>query len=310
MNAQRQCQIWSAAPTPLTTRLAVDIPSVKRLVRAAVCDGLHGLFLAGSCGEGPWLPDGERRRLVRAAVAAARGALKIAVQVTDYSVPRVLDNARAAADAGADYAILATPVVMENPTPERIVAYFAAAAAASPLPLGIYDLGRHRSVQIPVERLREVYLLPRVRLVKDSSDSPERRAIALAARRERPALRLLNGNEFLCLDYLRAGYDGCMFGGAAATGPLLRRIADHVEAGHWAAAAALDAEMTRLLYGLYGGRSFACWLAGLKYYLHRRGLFTTTASYLGYSLTPACRRFVDRQAARAAGRRRGAARTT
>jgi dihydrodipicolinate synthase/N-acetylneuraminate lyase len=240
-------QIWSAAPTPLTADLTIDLPSVGKMIREAVASGIQGVFLAGTCGEGPWLPDRERVRLVRAVVAEAKGRLKIAVQATDNSVPRILDNIRQAAEAGADYAIIAAPATFMNATPERIVALFIEAADASPLPVGIYDLGRHRPVMIPENRLQEVYLRPNVHLVKDSSGSPARRAAALDARRVKPALQLFNGDEFHCVDYLTAGYDGFMFGGAAATAPQLRRIAAAFTKGDIEQARSLDDEMKKVL---------------------------------------------------------------
>jgi dihydrodipicolinate synthase/N-acetylneuraminate lyase len=291
-------RIWSATPTPLTADLTIDLPSVGNLVRDAVASGIQGLFLAGTCGEGPWLPDRERIRLVRAVVAEAKGRLKIAVQATDNSVPRILENIRQAADAGADYAIIAAPATFMNATPERVVTLFTEAADASPLPVGIYDLGRHRPVMIPEDRLNDVYLRPNVHLIKDSSGSPTRRAAAIEARRAKPALQLFNGDEFRCLDYLEAGYDGFMFGGAVATASHLRRIAAAFTKGDLAEARALDAEMKGALYGIYGGEQIACWLTGLKYYLVRRGIFSSAASYLGYPLTDTCRQFIEEHAGR------------
>jgi 4-hydroxy-tetrahydrodipicolinate synthase len=291
-------RIWSAVPTPLHPDLTVDVNAVQKTVAAAVQDDIQGLFLAGTCGEGPWLPDRERLRLVETAAKAAGGRLKIAAQVSDNSVPRIMDNIEAAAKAGADYAIIAAPALFMNATPERIAALFEEAATLSPLPVGIYDLGRHRTITIPEDRLMQLYLLPNVHLVKDSSGSPDRRAIALAARLKKPALQLLNGDEFRCLDYLEAGYDGCMFGGAAAVAPQLHQIIDLFHRGRIEEAKAVEAGMKKTLFGIYGGEKIACWLTGLKYYMVRRGLFASTASYLGYPLTDECRIFIEQYAAK------------
>lgn len=64
MKSKPSVQMWSAVPTPLSSDLKVDESSVVRMVEAAIDDGVQGLFLAGTCGEGPWLPDRERIRLV------------------------------------------------------------------------------------------------------------------------------------------------------------------------------------------------------------------------------------------------------
>lgn len=286
-------QIWSAAPTPLLPDLTVDAPSVRKMIRAAKADGIAGVFLAGTCGEGPWLSDRERNRLVAEAVKESGGIVRIAVQVTDNSVPRILENIRQVAAEGADCAIVAPPPVFMNATPERVAAHFIEAADLSPLPVGIYDTGRHRSVAIAEDRLMEVYLRPKVVLVKDSSGSPSRREAALAARREKPGLALFNGDEFKCLEYLQAGYDGCMFGGAAAIARPLARIVALFAEDRLDEARTEEAAMKAVLYGIYGGENIACWLTGLKYYLVCRGLFSSTASYLGYPLTDNCRDFIE-----------------
>ena len=289
--------MWSAVPTPLTEDLKVDVASVERMIHQTVNDGIMGVFLAGTCGEGPWLPDRERRTLVQTAVKAAAGRLKIAAQVSDNSVPRILDNVNLVAEAGADYGIIAAPATMMNATPARIAALFEEAALASPLPVGIYDLGRHRAIMIPEDRLKSLYLLPNVHLVKDSSGSPERRAAALAAQKEKPSLTLFNGDEFRCVEYLEAGYNGFMFGGAVAIAPQLREIVTLFSQGRRDEAREVEAKMKTVLFGIYGGETIACWLTGLKYYMVRRGLFASTASFLGYPLTDTCRAFVDDYAA-------------
>ena len=292
--------IWSAVPTPLTSDLKVDVASLDKMVAAAVAEGVEGLFVAGTCGEGPWLPDRERARLMEATVRVSAGRLKIAAQVSDNSVPRILDNAQVAADCGVDFAIIAPPATLLNATPDRITALFAEAATRCPLPVGIYDLGKHRPIMIPGDRLKELYLLPQVKLVKDSSGMPERRAIALEARAEKPSLRLFNGDEFRCLEYLEAGYDSLLFGGAVAVTPHLRRIGDLFSAGRLEEARAVEAEMKQVLFGIYGGEKIACWLTGLKHYMVRRGLFSTSASFLGYPLTEDCRATIERYVAAAA----------
>lgn len=290
-------QIWSAVPTPLTEQLSVDERSLARTVEASIADGIHGLFLGGTCGEGPWLPDRERSRLVQFARAAAGRSLRIAAQITDNSVPRVLDNAARAAEAGADFGMIAPPSTLLNATPVRVLNFFREAAEQCPLPVGIYDLGSHRPIMVPESGLQELYRLPNVRFVKDSSGQPSRREQALAARKARPELHLFNGDEFRSVEYLEAGYDGMMFGGAIAVAPHLHRIAAQFTAGNPAGARATAAEMVEILYGIYGGRDIACWLTGLKYYLVRRGLFSSTASFLGYPLADSCARFIEEYAA-------------
>lgn len=293
MPAPREIKLWSALPTPLLDDLTVDEDSVARMIRVSIAGGMTGVLLAGTCGEGPWLPEREKVRLIQAAKAAAGDDLQLAVQVSDNSVPRILDNVARVGEAGADIAVMASPATFMNATPDRVVALFTAAVNASALPMAIYDLGSHRPVVIPVERLPEVYGLPNVVMVKDSSGDPARRAAALVARATNPGLQLFNGDEFRGVEYLEAGYDGCLFGGAVVVMPMLRQIVAAVARGDGEEARRMDAAMRRVLYGIYGGEAIACWLTGLKHCLVRQGVFATTASYLEYPLTAECREFIE-----------------
>jgi dihydrodipicolinate synthase/N-acetylneuraminate lyase len=280
--------VWSATPTPFSDDWQVDTWSVERMVEHQLRLGVTGLFLGGTCGEGPWMPDRERRRLVEAVAKAAQGRLWLAVQVTDNSALRILDNIRAAKDDGADLAVIAPPFFLVNANPQTLTALYLQAIRESPLPVGIYDRGTYSSVLVPESVLEVAYAEKNVMLVKDSSGQENRREVALAARRKRPELRLLDGDEFRCVEYLKAGYDGLLLGGGIFIGHLAGRIVSAVAAGDLAQAEALQARMNRLMWAVYGGKDVACWLSGLKTLLVEMGIFRTTKNLLGYPLTDGC----------------------
>lgn len=291
---ERLAGIWSAAPTPFTKDGRIDVASIKRMTEHHVRLGVNGLFLLGTNGEGPWLTDTQRSEVVRATVAAARGRLLVSAQVTDNSAARILENvARVKAD-GADIAILAPPFFLFPATPANVLKLYLTVIRNSPLPVGIYDRGAHSAVQVPLEVLSQIYSEKQVILVKDSSSDPARRDMALAVRAKRKGLKLLNGNEFDCVSYLQAGYDGLLLGGAVFNGAMAGGIQAAVAAGDGAKAARLQKRMNRIMLDVYGGPKITCWLAGEKHLLVRMGLFSTSQNLLGYSLTPSCRRAIER----------------
>ena len=106
--------VWSATPTPFTKDLKVDVVAVKRMVEHHLRLGVNGLFLAGTCGEGPWMSEVEQRRLVGNVKKYAKRKLVIAVQVTDNSASRVVANIKTAKRDGADLAIVAPPLFFLN----------------------------------------------------------------------------------------------------------------------------------------------------------------------------------------------------
>lgn len=284
--------VWSATPTPFDDDGRVDEASVERLVEHHVRLGVAGLFLAGTCGEGAWMPDRERRRLVRRVAACQK--LPLAVQVSDNSAARISDNIEAAAADGADFAVIAPPRFLMNATPANLLRLYQTAIRSSELPVIVYDLGANANVLVPPEILPEIYAEPNVVAIKDSSGDPNRRDIALAARETRPGFALQTGAEFQCDEYLRAGYDGLMLGGAAFQGALAGQITSAARDADWESAAALQARMTRLMLAVYGGEKITCWLAGEKYLLTRLGVFSGHFNTLNYELTPQCRADIER----------------
>ena len=241
--------VWSATPTPFTNRMSIDTAAVKRLVEHHLRLGVRGIFLCGTCGEGPWMPERERRTLVRTAVAAARGRLVVAVQVTDNSANRILDNMRTVAEDGADMAVIAPSFFLLNVTSENVAALYIEAIRGCPLPVGIYDRGLNSTVPVSNEALKKIYTEPKVVLVKDSSGDVERMKHTLRIRESRPELRLLNGNEFNSLNYIKAGYDGLLLGGGIFNGHLAGCLIEAVRAGQFSEAERLQKRMNRLMWG-------------------------------------------------------------
>jgi len=285
--------VWSATPTPFTNSMKIDKVAVRRLVKHHLRLGIKGLFLGGTCGEGPWMADEQRRALISSVAECAQGRLVLAAQVTDNSAARILANMEMVKDAGADVAVIAPPYFLLNATPQNVTALYLEAIRNSPLPVGVYDRGRHGPVLVPDAALRKIYAEPNVVLVKDSSTDPGRMKIALAARKKRQQLRLLNGDEFACVRYLEAGYDGLLLGGGIFNGCLAGMMLDAVAAGDLELAERLQKRMNRLMWDVYGGRKISCWLAGLKELLVRMDIFRTNCGFLGFRLTDSCSRRID-----------------
>ncbi len=286
--------VWSATPTPFNKSMNVCKRSVKRLVEHHVKLGVTGLFLLGTCGEGAWMTDEQRRDMVDAVVKHNEGRLKLAVQCTDNSAARIVDNMEWAKAAGADIAVIAPPHFLMNATPKTIHELYQEAIAGSPLPVGIYARGHHGPVAVPESVKKKLYMEEKVVLVKDSSSDPQRRDIALAARRKRPELLLLDGNEFMCVEYLTAGYDGLLLGGGIFNGYLAGQIMNAVSAGDIGLAEKLQVRMSKMMWDVYGGKTIACWLSGQKKLLVEMGIFSTWNSYLKFPLRKSCEKGIAR----------------
>jgi len=288
MRTERIKGVWSAAPTPFNSDWSVDVESLRKMVDHHLRLGVKGLFLCGTAGEGPAMTDADRSKVVEVVKGQGCDRLLLAVQVTDNSPARVFDNIRRAAAAGADIAVVAHPYFMMNATPANITDFYLECVRGSSLPVGLYDRGTHSAYGVPLESLKQVCLEPNLLLLKDSSCDMTRAKVVLEAKATRPELHLLTGYEFGCVDYLKAGYDGLLFGGAVFNGHMAKLIMTAAAKEDFVQAQALQDKMNELMWRVFGGKDCSCWLTGQKQLLVEMGLFKTNLNHYKYPLTDAC----------------------
>lgn len=286
-------QLWSATPTPMDETLRIDLSSVDRVIDHHAALGVNGLMLGGTCGEGPWMPIEDLEVLVKRAVKHNAGRIGIAVQVTDNSSARMLRHIDRMAAAGADYAVIAAPYFMMNATPERIFDVYRETIEGSSLPVICYDRGAGDRYRLTGEQLPALMALKNLVMFKDSSCDPERAAIRREAQRSRPDVVILSGDEFSVAKDVIGGMNGGFLGGAVFNAPLAHSILADIRDGNPERALATQQIMNDLMLTVYGGPKILAWMSGLKYLMKKLGLFSTTASYLGYPLADEFRAGID-----------------
>lgn len=286
--------VWSAMPTPLTNELTVDTNAIQKLVEHQLRLGVKGVFIAGTSGEGPYLSDKERMRLIEATVRYTAGRMPVALQITDNSAERMIENLERYQETGVDLAVIAPPYRQNNPTGEYLFKLYTKVIEASRLPVGIYNLGKNSSIYIDPETLARILDHPKVVLVKDSSSQDDFMEAILAAKvRRGGTLAALCGDEFNSVKYLQAGYDGVLFGGACFNGAYACELYRLVAAGEIEKALDLQKHLVEVLYKVFGGKNIQCWLAGQKEIMRRLGVFNTSAVIINYALNDECSRMID-----------------
>ncbi len=281
---------WSAAPTPFTKTLKIDKPSVKRMIEHHVRLGQKGIFIGGTCGEGPFLPREDFRLLTRTVTESAKGRIAVAVQVSDNSYAKVLDNIKAAKEDGADIAVIAEPWFCGCVRPEGMLKYYTESIVKSVLPICVYSRG---AKEVPAVFYSTILAHPKVCMFKDSSCNPEIMNIALDIAKTRKNLTLMTGYELGMPPYLKAGYTGVLAGGGILIGALTVKMIEAAKADDFDKVEKLQAQCEKIFYPAYGGPKITSWLTGLKYTLVQMGIFSTTEGYLNYPLPDAAKKKID-----------------
>ncbi|KAF4903474.1 putative 4-hydroxy-2-oxoglutarate aldolase [Colletotrichum fructicola] len=131
---------WFADDSNQEIDWAVQTKHLEFLVKS----GLHGVVLAGTNGEAVTLTADEKTALVQKtreiAVAAGRPDLTITLGCGGQSTRAVIAETHLAKAAGADYALVLVPSYFHFAMNEAaIVGFFEELAAASPVPIIIYN---------------------------------------------------------------------------------------------------------------------------------------------------------------------------
>lgn len=198
--------VITAMVTPFRDDGSLDVDQAAELARWLVAHGNDALVLAGTTGESPVLTDPERIELFR----TVRGAVEVPLIAgsTTNDTAHSVDMTAAAADAGMD-AILAVVPYYNKPTQAGLDAHFRAVAAASELPVMLYDVpgrtGRALALETTLALAREV---PTIVALKDAGGDPAQTAQLLAEAPE--DFEVYSGDEPLTLAFLAVGAVGAI----------------------------------------------------------------------------------------------------
>ena len=163
----------SAFPiTPSDASGKVDTAAVKRLLAPLVAAKVDSIGLLGSTGSYPYLARAERRRATDAALAETSGRVPLLVGIGALRTDEAIALAQDAHAAGASAGLLA-PVSYTPLTDEEVFEHFAAVAAASKLPIVIYDNFATTHFKFTPELVGRIARIPGVVAVKGASQSPE-----------------------------------------------------------------------------------------------------------------------------------------
>jgi len=148
-------RVMPALVTAMDTSGEIDVDAHITNVGVAVDSGAGGVLIGGSTGEGPYLENGERSKLVTA-TRDAFGDLTIVAGVFAQSIRQAERQICEIADAEADALLVVTPTALVRGHREWIVDYYESVADTSPLPVFLYTVPNVTGYELPCESVAEL----------------------------------------------------------------------------------------------------------------------------------------------------------
>lgn len=160
-------RVLTAMVTAFDDDGSVDLDGTARVAEHLAAHGHDGVVVSGTTGEAPTTSLEEDGRILRAVLEAVGDRLTVIAGVGTNDTAHSVELATQAEKLGAHGVLLVTPYY-SKPTQEGVAAHFEAVAAASGLPVMLYDIPGRTNVTISPETYRRVGSHERIVAVKDA----------------------------------------------------------------------------------------------------------------------------------------------
>jgi len=246
--------IIPAICTPFHPDESIHVEALRELVRRMLAAGVHGIFAAGSMGEGYALSLADREVVFGTVVGEVAGRVPVLGGAGAITTRQAAEQARLATGCGVDALSVITPHFIV-PTQEELYRYHTEVAQAAQLPCLLYNHPRRTHVRIhPVTAARLEQAGAAVGIKDSSGDLANTIEYVSGCSAD---FAVMNGHDALVFPALVAGAKGAV----AATGNIVPRllvdIYDATLAGDFAAARAAQARLGPLRHAFGLGRGAA-----------------------------------------------------
>jgi 1-pyrroline-4-hydroxy-2-carboxylate deaminase len=165
--------VFPAATTQFDAAMEVDLPATQRVQTALLRDGVHGLVLMGTVGEGNSLTADEKRSVLAAAVEVSAGKVPVIAGVSEFTTAAAARFARDAERLGAA-GLMVLPAMVYVPTSAELEYHFRTVAAATALPIMLYNNPPSYRVNIDIPTLDRLSNVPNIVALKESAPDSRR----------------------------------------------------------------------------------------------------------------------------------------
>jgi 1-pyrroline-4-hydroxy-2-carboxylate deaminase len=201
--------VFPAATTQFTADQSVDIAATQKGLDALVKDGVDGLILLGTCGENNSLEPDEKRAVLRAANEVVAGRVPIVGGVSELTTARAVAFARDAQTIGVD-GLMVLPAMVYVPTADELYTHFKTVAAATSLPIMLYNNPPAYRVSIGFDVLEKLAAITNIVALKESAPDPRRFTDLINRLGDR--FRLMAGLDDVALEAILLGARGWVSG--------------------------------------------------------------------------------------------------
>jgi 4-hydroxy-tetrahydrodipicolinate synthase len=234
----------TALVTPFNRDLSLDEPTLRLLVRRQIEVGIHFLVPCGTTGESPTLTRAEHLRVVEVCLEEGQGNTPVLAGAGGYNTAEVIALAQELERMGV-HGILSVTPYYNKPTTEGVYQHYKAIAAATRLPIIVYNVPGRTNVNVAPDTLLRLAEIENIVGVKEASGAMSQ--IVSILNRVPADFAVLSGDDALTLPMMALGGRGIISVASNVIPGEMARLAELCLAGDFAAARALHRDLLPLM---------------------------------------------------------------
>jgi len=196
-------RLITAMVTPFAADGSIDWDGVARLAHHLADHGHDAIAVNGTTGEAPTTKSSEKLEIIKVVKSAVGSRVKVLSGAGDNETSYTVEQAKRSADAGADGLLIVAPYY-NKPPQAGIEAHFKAVAAATDLPIMMYDIPGRTGVEIESDTIMRLFEIPSIVALKDAKGNLAATSDVIA----RSGIPVYSGDDILNLPFLSIGAVG------------------------------------------------------------------------------------------------------
>lgn len=239
-------RLLTAMITPFKDDLTIDWAGVEKLAAHLQGTGHDGIVVNGTTGEAPTTSDEEKVEIIKVVRKATGGKLKIIAGAGNNETSHSVEQAKLAADAGADGLLVVTPYY-NKPPQAGIEAHFRAMADATNVPVMLYDIPGRTGIAIEPDTICRLAEHKNIVALKDAKGDVASTSWVI----KRSGIPVYSGDDILNLPLLSVGAVGFVSVCGHTVGARLREMLNYWFAGKPEQALQIHQELLPVFTGTF-----------------------------------------------------------
>jgi 4-hydroxy-tetrahydrodipicolinate synthase len=240
-------RLITAMVTPFDKDGAIDWDGVAKLAQHLVDTGHDGIAVNGTTGEAPTTKSSEKLEIIKVVKSVVGDKIVVLSGAGDNETSYTVEQAKRSQDAGADALLVVTPYY-NKPPQAGIEAHFRAVAAATDLPIMMYDIPGRTGVEIESDTIVKLFdTVENIVALKDAKGNIAATSWVI----KRCGVPVYSGDDILNLPFLSVGAVGFVSVCGHTVGKQLKAMLEAWFAGNAPRALEIHQELLPVFTGTF-----------------------------------------------------------